>query len=209
MIPAAIDACREDLFTSEEELNKKYPPQTVQRVLRIREMYNWFIANPDSTDKEFVSEVVSRHKISRVKAYGDLEICKVLLPAISQSSRDFHRWRYNEMILATYKMAEKRQDTKTMEKAATSYAKLNRVDVEDAQSMPFELIVPQPFTATEDPRVLGIDPLPNLHEHIKELIDKYSKETMDIEDISFEEVDLELDTLTPQPGGDEKNSQSL
>lgn len=35
------------------------------------------------------------------------------------------------MLIATYKMAEKRKDSKTMERAATAYGKLNRVDLED------------------------------------------------------------------------------
>ena len=36
----------------------------------------------------------------------------------------------NEMLIATYKMAEKRKDSKTMERSATAYGKLNRVDLE-------------------------------------------------------------------------------
>lgn len=33
------------------------------------------------------------------------------------------------MLIASYKMAEKRKDSKTMERAATAYGKLNRVDL--------------------------------------------------------------------------------
>lgn len=49
--------------------------------------------------------------------------------------------------------------------------------------------------ATDDPRVLGIEPIPNIAEKISAMIEKYRKETIDIEDVEFEEVDLELDTL--------------
>jgi hypothetical protein len=198
--PSAIEVCRADLFTKEDELTQRYPQIIVEKVLRVREMYNWFISNPDATDREFVAEVMQRHPISRVTAYSDLAICKTLLPTLATASRDFHRWRYNEMILATYKMAEKRKDTKTMERAASSYAKHNRVDLEDEQAMPYEMIVPQPFTATDDPRVLGIEPIPNIQEKISAMIQKYRAETIDIEDVQFEEVDLELDTLFPSRG---------
>ena len=198
-IPSAIEVCRTDLFTKESELKERYPQMIVDKVLRIREMYNWFIANPDGTDREYVAEVMQRHPISKVTAYGDLAIVKTLLPTLASASRDFHRWRYNEMILATYKMAEKRKDTKTMERAATSYAKQNRIDVEDEQAMPFDKIVPQPFTATDDPRVLGIEPIPNIQDKISSMIQKYRAETIDIEDVEFEEYDLELDTLFPDP----------
>lgn len=43
-----------------------------------------------------------------------------------------------------------------MEKAATSYAKFNRIDIEDEQSVPYHMIVVQPFFPTTDPRVVGI-----------------------------------------------------
>ena len=195
--PNALEVCRTDLFTKESELLERYPQPIVDKVLRVREMYQWFIANPDGTDREFVAEVCQRHDISRVTAYSDLAILKSLLPMLATASRDFHRWRYNEMILATYKMAEKRKDTKTMERAASSYAKYNRVDLEDEQAVPYELIVVQPFCATDDQRVLGIEPIPNIKQKIDAMIQKYRAETIDIEDVTFEEADRELDTLFP------------
>ena len=73
------------------------------------------------------------------------------------------------MIMETYQMAKKRKDTKTMEKAATSYAKFNRIDIEDEQSVPYHMIVVQPFFPTTDPRVVGITPVPNIDERIRKL----------------------------------------
>lgn len=195
--PNAIEVCRAELFTKEVELRERYPGQMVEKVLRVREMYNWFIANPDGTDREFVAEVCQRHNIHRTTAYSDLAVVKSLLPMLGSASRDFHRWRTNEMLIATYKMAEKRKDSKTMERAATAYGKLNRVDLEDEQAIPLDQILVQPFTATDDPRVLGIEPIPNIAEKISAMIEKYRRETIDIEDVEFEEYDLELDTLFP------------
>lgn len=86
-----------------------------------------------------------------------------------------------------------------MEKAASSYAKFNRVDLEDEQAIPYDKIVVQPFTATDDPRVLGIEPIPNLKEKIRKMQEKYRRESMDIEDVSFEEADLEESELFPMP----------
>lgn len=195
--PSALEVCRTDLFTREAELRERYPQSVVDKVLRVREMYNWFIANPDGTDREFVNELVQRHEVSKVTAYSDLAVVKAMLPLLAAASRDFHRWRFNEMIMNTYKMAQKRKDTKTMERAAASYAKYNRVDLEDEQVMPYEMIVVQPFTATSDPSVLGIKPIPNIQRKISDMIKKYRAETIDIEDVEFEEPDLELDALFP------------
>ena len=85
-----------------------------------------------------------------------------------------------------------------MEKAASSYAKFNRVDLEDEQAVPYEMIVVQPFTATDDPTVLGIKPIPNLQEKIDQMIKHYGAETIDIEDIDYEEADLEEEMWNPK-----------
>ena len=193
-----LEVCRVDLFTAKEELEQRYPQVIAVRVLRIREEYNWYISNPDAKDRQFIEFTVSRFGIPKSVAYTDLGIIKALLPHLAQASRDFHRFRYNEMILETYQMAKKRKDTKTMEKAASSYAKYNRVDLEDEQAVPYDLIVVQPFTATDDPTVLGIKPIPHLQERIQELLHKYQAENIDIEDIEYEEADLEEQSLFPQ-----------
>lgn len=207
--PNTLEVCRKDLFTKEAALRDIYPQAIVDKLLRVREMYNWFISNPDATDREFVEEVCQRHDIHKTTAYSDLSVVKALLPTLGSASRDFHRWRTNEMLIRAYKMAEKRKDTKTMERAASAYGKLNRVDLEDEQAIPYDKIVWQPFTATDDPRVLGIEPIPNIQSKIDEMIAKYKKETIDIEDVDFEEVDLEFDSLFPdtdnQPCNDEPN----
>ena len=196
--PSTLEICRIDLFTAKDELQQRYADGIVERIMRIRDEYNWFLSNPDSKDRQFVEQAVSRHGVSRMQAYNDLAVVKALLPHLAQASRDFHRYRYNEMILETYQMAKKRKDTKTMEKAASSYAKYNRVDLEDEQAGPYDLIVVQPFTATEDPTVLGIKPIPNINERIHALLKKYQAENMDIEDVEFEEPDLELPSLFPE-----------
>ena len=188
--PAVQDVITTDFFTAEDELRKQHPAASVERVLRLRELYNWVISNPDCKDKEFVDVAIGRFGICKTLAYDDLKIIKSVLPNITQASRDYHRWKYNEMILETYQMAKKRKDTKTMERAATSYAKFNNVNVEDEQSVPYDMIVVQPFTATDDPSVLGIKPIPNIDKKIAALIDKYRAESMDIDDIEFEDADI-------------------
>lgn len=188
--PAVQDIVKTDFFSPEETLRQSLPSSLVERVLRLRALYNWVISNPDCKDKEFVDEAIYRYSISKTLAYDDLKIIKSVLPHITEASRDYHRWKYNEMILETYQMAKKRKDTKTMERAATSYAKFNNVNVEDEQSVPYDMIVVQPFTATSDPSVLGIKPIPNIEKVISDMIAKYRAESLDIDDIEYEEADI-------------------
>jgi len=193
--PKIIDVCRSDLFTPQADLEERFDAKTVNALLRIRDEYQWVLANPDQPDRVFVDLMTVRHRMSERAVYGDLAIIKQLLPALQSSSREWHRWKANQMLLETYQQAKRRHDTKTMERAAASYAKYNRVDLEDEQTIPYEQIVVQPFTATSDPSVLGIKPIENLDEKVKELTEKYRRESMDIEDVEYEEADLEEDSL--------------
>lgn len=195
--PAILEICRKDLFTNEVQLREQYAPEQVAHVIRLRDMYNWYLSNIDAKDRAFVDTACSRYKVSKSVAYADLLLLKNLLPILGAASRDFHRFRYNEMILETYQMAKARKDTKTMEKAASSYAKYNRVDLEDEQAIPYEDIVVQPFTATDDPRVLGIAVVPDIRNKIQQMLKKYRRECMDIEDVDYEEPDLEEKELFP------------
>lgn len=193
--PNIVEIAKQDLFTDKGELLRKYSQRQAERLLRLRDMYSWLLENPSSSDRDFVATIMSRHGIEKTLAYDDLGIIKSFLPNLHKTARDFARWKYNEMIIETYKMAKARKDTKTMERAATSYAKYNRIDVDDETELPFDLIVVQPFTATDDPEVLGIHRTPGIKNRIKELIEKYQKETIDIMDIDYEVPDLEEEEL--------------
>lgn len=193
--PRIIDVARTDLFTPQSDLEQRFDSKTVSALMRIRDEYQWTLANPDKPDRSFVDTMVARHGMSERAVYADLAVIKQLLPALQSSSREWHRWKANQMLLETYEQAKRRHDTKTMERAAASYAKFNRVDLEDEQVIPYEDIVVQPFTATSDPTVLGIKPIENLDEVVKSLIAKYRQETLDIEDVEFEEADLEEKSL--------------
>lgn len=142
-------------------------------------------------DRQLRDAIMSRYDVSQSTAYSDINIIHQLVPLISQKSRDFHRARANEMFLETYAMAKARKDTKTMERVAASYAKYNRVDMEDEMTMPYDEIVIQPFCATLDVRVLGLEPIPDAYNYIAKLTKELSRDFRDIVDVEFEEPDLE------------------
>lgn len=199
-LPSITDIIREDLYTSKESLEQKYAIAQVEHILRLRDMVTWCIANPDAKDRQFVDEICQRHGISMVTAYADLKIIKSIVPSLTENTREYHRWRYNEMILETYQMAKKRKDTKTMEKAASSYAKYNRIDVEDEQSVPYHMIVVQPFFPTTDPRVVGINPVPNIDDRIKKLTRELADTHPDTLNIDYEEADLAVEEIFDDEG---------
>lgn len=197
-LPSPLEVCKVDLLASDDELREKYPLALAERVMRLREMYNYWLSNPSMKDRQLRDAIMSRYNVSQSTAYSDINIIHQLVPLLSQKSRDFHRTRYNEMILETYAMAKARKDTKSMERAATSYAKYNRVDLEDEMAMPYDEIVIQPFCATLDVRVLGLKPIPDVYNHIAKLTKELSRDFVDIDDVEFEEADLEEDKLFPE-----------
>lgn len=208
-LPSTIDACQIDLFSSREELERKYQPVMVSRIIRVREAYNWMLANPDAKDRQVIDIIMSRNPdISRSSAYSDLSVLKALLPCLSKNSRDFHRWRYNEMIMETYQLAKRRKDTKTMERAATSYAKHNRVDLEDEMAMPYDQIVVQPFVPTMDVSVLGLKPIPNAFDYIDKLSKELLADNPDIIDVEAEEADLQEDKFFSPLNDDEDDDEN-
>ena len=55
-LPAIIDVATRDLFTSEQELRTKYAEMQVTHIIRLRDMYNWYLSNPDAHDRQFVEQ---------------------------------------------------------------------------------------------------------------------------------------------------------
>lgn len=198
-LDSGLEACRLDLYSAESEVREKYPPMIADKVLRVREMHQWLLGNPASKDAQFITETIRRFGVTKPTAYSDLAILKALMPMLSDTSKDFHRWRFNEMILDTFEAAKKKEDTKTMERAAATYAKFNRVDAEEIQTLTVEDIMVQPFIPVDDPTVLGIAKIPNIRDRQKQLIEKYIKDSHDIEDIEYEPADI----LMPEEIDDE------
>lgn len=187
--PDAVELCRRYLFADAKDFRDQVCSADFEKIIRCRAMYMWMVEQPSSKDAEFVQETCARFQVSRPTAYSDLAVIKTLLPELSKTADKFHRWRFIEMILETYAIAKTKGDTRTMEKAAADYARYNRIDVE-REEIDLAAIAPQPFVPTMDPRVLGIEPMPDLKERKRALIEKYSREVADIQDIGFEEIDL-------------------
>lgn len=190
------------MLSSNEELLAKYPPALAARVIRLREIYNYWLANPSMKDRQLRDYITSRYGISQSSAYSDISVVHELVPLISKKSREFHRARTNEMLLETYNMAKARKDTKVMADAAKAYGKANNLDREEEQQLPYDEIAIQPFIASNDVTLLGIKPIPNLYEHIAKVAKRLSADFPDIIDVEFEEPDLEEDKIFPDKAPD-------
>lgn len=192
-----IDLARQEMFTPREELEKRFSPERVEHLIRLRDMYNFFLNDPAGRDRNFVDKFRAKYNISQSMAYADLALVKQLLPALAPASREFHRKQVSEMLLETYNMAKSRKDVKAMALAAKELGKVNRVDLDDEKELPYELIVVQPFSPSLDPTLIGLKRIDNLEEVKARLRKQLAADNPDIEDIDYELADLEEESLFP------------
>jgi hypothetical protein len=190
--PNTLEICRVHLFDNKEELLKQaIPEMLVQRIIRMRSAYILWLEHPRKKDAEIRDHLLN-FGVNRSQAYEDIQMLKLLLGDMTETSKAFHRFRFNAMIQSAYELAERKKDAKSMVAAADKYAKYNQLDKDDAFRIPWEEIVPQRFEPTSDPEVIGIKPVPGIQDKIKALKEKYLK---DIEDVKYEDVDFDEESL--------------
>lgn len=193
-VPATIDVCEKHLFSDVEEMTREGVPELIQqRLIRLRDMYNYWLQFPRKKDLEIVGELELRYKVSKSTAYEDIRIIKRLLGDFAKTTKDYHRYKFCQMIDETYEMAKRIKDARAMGAAANYYGKYTQLDKEDILDKGYDKIIVQPFEPTDDPTVLGIKPIPNVRERIKSKIQQYWSE--DIEDVDFEEVEFNEDNI--------------
>lgn len=82
-----------------------------------------------------------------------------------------------------------------MERVIATMSKVNGLDKPDDFMPEYDLIPVQPWCATTDPTVIGLTPIPDLYNHISKLTKELLRDHPDIQDVEFEEADLEEDHL--------------
>lgn len=188
---SAIEACSKNLFSDIEQLQSKYPKDTVSKIIRVRDIYLTMLKSPSLADSAIVRTFTARYRVSRPTVYSDLAVVKALLPSLGKEAREFHRWRVKEMLLETYKIASSKMDVRTMERVAATYAKAFGVAKEEEQAVPVEQILVQPWVPTDNPEVIGLKRLPDREKKIRSLLQELRVKEPEIIDIDFEEADID------------------
>lgn len=158
-----------------------------QRVLNLRDMYNYWLAYPTTREKDILNEVQRRFGVDKPTAYNYVGALRVLLGDLGKTNKDFIRFQFNEMIRDAYDMARRDHDPDAMIKALDKFAKYNRLDEPDGVDVQWESIMPQQFVMSDDPTTIGFKPIANIREKIKAKIDQYWNSQ--IEDVRFEELE--------------------
>lgn len=195
-LPSIIDTARDHLFADVDDMQRAgLPEATCTHIIRLRDLYNYWLQHPHCSDRDIVQKLQNDYKISKSQAYTDLGILKMLLGEFQKTTKDYHRYRFNEMINEAFEIARDQKDGKAMAAAAAQYAKYNQLDKEDAIKYGYDKIIVQTFVPTDDPSVVGFKPIPNIREKIRKKIDFYSQDCEYIDDIAIEEADYNPDEI--------------
>lgn len=201
-LPAIIDTARDHLFADVQDMQRAgLPLATQEHIFRLRDLYNFWLQHPRIKDKEIILKLQQDYKLGKSQAYSDLSILKLLLGEFQKTSKDYHRYRFIEMINEAYEVARVNKDAKAMATAADKYAKYTQLDKEDEINFDYDKIAVQAFVPTDDPSVAGFKPVPNLREVIRNTIKKYEKECEYIEYVEVEEADFNPDNIFKVPDG--------
>lgn len=189
-----IDIYADNMMLSEQDLKaKKLQQSVIDRILRLRDIHAYMLRNPLKKDREYVDYIVynaaslgNGGEITRRTAYADLEILHSIVGSLEKCSKEWHRWRLNNMIMEGYRMAVNKQDPEAIAKLANVYGKYNQLDKNDEKDARYEEIPQIKFTF--DATVLGLKSIPNVANVINQLIKKYSGS-------NYEEIDADVDVI--------------
>ena len=175
------------LFADEGRMTKDGVPEaTQQRLLRMRDGYNYWLRYPLTSTSELVSLLCEKYSIGRSVAYEDVKIVKWCIGAMNQHTVDYERWLFVQRSDLAWEKALEAEDHKAMSAILATRAKYMRLDREESTAPDYSTITPPFLEISGDVSVAGFKPLPDAEERAKKLMRQYIKG--DAEDTEYEEI---------------------
>lgn len=176
-LPVNIDQYAEFLPVDSSELRQQLvPEETIMRVERLRELSSYWRSYPSTSPKELVSRCMQLFHVGKSQAYDDIHLLKILIGNLEATTKEFARWRVNQMIEEDRQAARRDGDWRAVASMQKNYILNNQTDKPDTPDMAFDRIVPLQIEPTDDPSVLGIKAPKNLRARRDKLIKQYSKD---------------------------------
>ena len=175
--PVNIDAYSKYLPLDSDELRRQLvPDDTVFRVERLRELSAYWRSYPQTSPKELVNRCMQLFHVGKSQAYDDIHILKILIGNLEATTKEFARWRANQMIEEDRTAARRDGDWRAVASMQKNYILNNQTDKPDTPDMAFDKIVPLQLEPTDDPSVLGIKAPKNLRARRDKLIKQFLKD---------------------------------
>ena len=176
-LPVNIDQYAEFLPVDSSELRLQMVPEdTIMRVERLRELSSYWRSYPSTSPKELVTRCMQLFHVGKSQAYDDIHLLKILIGNLEATTKEFARWRVNQMIEEDRQAARRDGDWRAVASMQKNYILNNQTDKPDTPDMAFDKIVPLQLEPTDDPSVLGIKAPKNLRARRDKLIKQFSKD---------------------------------
>jgi hypothetical protein len=165
------------------------PSSFIQRLQRIRGVYDYWLQFPNKQMIDIVSYEEQMFGIQKTQAYQDIRLVKLLLGDIESSTKEFWRWRINTIIMDNIKSARRASDFRSVASLVKNLILNNKTDKDDPLELDFEKIVPQTFEMTDDISIVIPGKQKTSRKKIEEMLKKYGKKDgTKIQDADFEEI---------------------
>lgn len=175
--PDFIDLTQRFLFSTEEEMTEaKIPKNQQQRILRVRDMYMYWLKHPQHGDRAIVNQLIYQYKVPQKVAYDDLHLIKICLGNINQVTRQWCQYVFLQRCEEGFAMARAKNDAKAFGNILSTFARFTRLDKDEQTALEYDQIVPQQFEITTDPAVAGFERIPNIEQKVQKLFDRYKRE---------------------------------
>lgn len=177
MNPELIERTQRFLFASEEEMEEaKLQPLVRQRMLRLRDMYAYWLRHPAYPDKAIVAQLRAQYNVGFTQAHEDVRLLKICLGNLGQVTRQWCQYVFLQRCEEGFAMARSSNDASAFAKVLSALGKFTRLDHDESIGPDYSQIVPQQFELTSDPSVAGFERIPNVQERVRKLFDRFKKE---------------------------------
>lgn len=184
--PEIVQRAHDYLFASVEEMKAAgLQARIIDRLLRIRAIYTWWLQSPTLTDRDVVAEMIRRYNLKTRTAYDDLALIKTCLGSLNQCSQDYLRWVFLQRCQEGFEMARKKDDPSAFAKVLTAYGKYSRLDRDEGLAPDYSAIVPQVFEISADPEDAGFRRIPDIEKKAEKMLRQFQRE---IQSVEFEEI---------------------
>ena len=201
MNPELIERTQRFLFASEEEMEEaKLQPLVRQRMLRLRDMYAYWLRHPAYPDKAIVAQLRAQYNVGFTQAHEDVRLLKICLGNLGQVTRQWCQYVFLQRCEEGFAMARSSNDASAFAKVLSALGKLTRLDHDESIGPDYSQIVPQQFELTSDPSVAGFERIPNVQERVRKLFDRFKKEAEEADVVEIVEPEnLNENAASHQP----------
>ena len=201
MNPELIERTQRFLFASEEEMEEaKLQPLVRQRMLRLRDMYAYWLRHPVYPDKAIVAQLRAQYNVGFTQAHEDVRLLKICLGNLGQVTRQWCQYVFLQRCEEGFAMARSSNDASAFAKVLSALGKFTRLDHDESIGPDYSQIVPQQFELTSDPSVAGFERIPNVQERVRKLFDRFKKEAEEADVVEIVEPEnLNENAASHQP----------